>query len=145
MPVMRRSKPSKRVQIMRTILATSLICVSVAGCGSAAAVQPDSSNPAHCIAAMNFSAYWLGKGNKFPAKVVNVRARGLFEAQKIKASGGSLDDAKGEAVALTKAYGKDLDKMDDLFLACAQAEDRDPAFQAQLPDLLATVRNGWKE
>jgi hypothetical protein len=130
---------------MRAFPIFVVAATALAGCAKASAAEPDSRNPAHCIAAMNFSAFWLGKNNKYPEKVTEVRARALFEAQKIKASGGSMEAAKAESDALTRAFGNDLEKMNALSLACGVAQDRDPRFKAEIPALIATVRNGWRD
>lgn len=130
---------------MRAVIVVIAAGTALAGCSKAFAAQPDSRNPAHCIAAMNFSAYWLGRGNKYPDQVAEVRARWLFEGQKIKASGRSVDAAKAESAALTRAYGNNLEKMNALGAACAKAEDQDPRFQAEKATLIATVRNGWRD
>jgi hypothetical protein len=121
------------------ILASAIVASAVAACGQAAAVVPDSRNPAHCIAAFNYAAYWFNKGNR-PEKVTGMMARGIFEANKINASGGSLAKAEAEGKALTQAYAKDAEKMDALFLACGSAQDADPQFKDQLPTLVATAK-----
>ncbi|GAA3901918.1 hypothetical protein GCM10022276_20820 [Sphingomonas limnosediminicola] len=121
------------------------VLVTAAGCNNARAASPDSSNPAHCIAAMNFEAYWLSKNPKHADSLAEVRARSLFEAQKIKASGASLKAAAAEGAALTKAYANDADKMNALALACLRAEDSDARFQQEKQTLIETVRNNWRE
>jgi hypothetical protein len=130
---------------MRSMFAIMAAALALVACAKASAAEPDSNNPAHCIAAMNFSSYWLAKGNKYPDKVVEVRARSLFEVQKIKSAGRSLATAHAESAALTKAYGNNLEAMNALFLDCGLAQDRDPRFKAQMPTLIALVRIGWRE
>jgi hypothetical protein len=119
--------------------------VGLAACGNAGAAAPDSNNPAHCIAAMNFGAYWLSKNSNHAEMVIEARARALFEAQKIKAAGRSLKAAKTEGAELTKTYGNDFEKMNALGLACSRAEDGDARFMEAKPTLIAKVRNGWQE
>ena len=67
-------------------------------------------------------------------------ARGIFEMQKVKSSGGSASTALDEGKALTRAYVKDTKKMDALFMACESAQDTDPQFREELPKLLANAR-----
>jgi hypothetical protein len=113
--------------------------LALASCNRAGAVQPDSSNPAHCIAAFHYGAYWFKVGNR-PDKVTDMVARGMFEMQKIKSSGGSASAALAEGKALTRLYAADSKKMDALFTACGLAQDADPRFREELPELRANAR-----
>lgn len=110
----------------------------VGGCSPAAALAPDSKKPAHCIAAFNYGAYWFRVG-KQPGKVTQMIARGLYEMQKLKASGASEAAAKAEGKALTEAYANNAKVMDSLFEACGTAQDSDPMFNAKLPELMAVA------
>ena len=124
---------------MKRVLIVASVVVALAACGRAGAVTPDSKNPAHCIAAFNYGAYWFKVGKR-PEKVTAMVARGMFEMNKIKANGGSVADAKAQGTALTKAYADDAKAMDALFIACGSAQDADAQFKAQLPILLAQAR-----
>jgi hypothetical protein len=124
---------------MNRALSMSTVIMALAACSPAAAVAPDSQNPAHCIAAFNYGAYWFKVGKR-PEKVTAMVARGIFEMNKIKASGGSVADARAEGEALTKAYANDQNQMDALFVACGSAQDADAQFKAQLPSLLVSAR-----
>ena len=113
--------------------------VSLAACGKADAIVPDSGNPAHCVAAFNYANYWMRVG-KSPERATAMLARAMYEIDKIKSNGGSVEDAKAEGMALTKAYAEDTKKMDALFIACGKAQDADPQFRARLAKFLAAAR-----
>jgi len=115
-----------------------LVSLALAGCGSVAAATADSKNPAHCVAAINHTNYWLRKSDNSEL-VLNGLARAVFELDKIRASGASLEKAKAQAEALTQSL-QDPEKMNALALECLTAQDRDPQFQKELPRLLAIVR-----
>jgi hypothetical protein len=121
----------------RFLAATALLVLSA--CSSATATPPDGHNPAHCIAAFNNAAYWFNVGQRQDLVVAMV-ARGIFEMEKVKSSGGSAATALAEAKSLTQAYGQDQKKMDALFVACGSAEDADPRFREEHADLLARAR-----
>ena len=127
----------------RAVIVASTVIALVA-CGRARAETPDSKNPAHCIAALNYGAYWFNVGKR-PDKVTAMVARGIFEMNKIKASGGSVADAKAEGMALTKAYADNEKEMDALLVACGSAQDADTQFKAQQPTLLAAARKAQAE
>lgn len=111
---------------------------ALTACSQAAAVVPDSRNPAHCIAAFHYYAYWMNKGDQ-PRKATGMMARAIFEMNKIKAVGGSVAAAKAEGIALTKAYAANERQMDALFLACGSAQDADPKFHEQASSLIETA------
>jgi hypothetical protein len=113
------------------------ICVVLAGCGTAVAAEPDSRNPAHCYAALNFGNYWLRKGGNHADKVAEGEARMLFEMSKSRSRENFLADGQ----ALTRTYGNDREKMNTLLLGCLQAEEADPEFHRDFPNLLALARS----
>jgi hypothetical protein len=117
------------------IAAASLIA---AGCSSASAT-PNSQNPAHCVAAINYTNFWLRQGGKTEL-LINGTARAVFVLNQIRASGASLKEAKAEGARLTKAIGNDPERMNALAVECLEAQDRDPKFSAELPALIALVR-----
>ena len=117
------------------------VCVLLAGCGKAAAAEPDSRNPAHCYAALNFGNYWLRKGGEHTDMVIEGEARMLFEMNKSRSTGGSGDDFLADGKALTQAYGNDRDRMNALLLGCLQAEQADPEFHREFPNLVALARS----
>jgi len=109
-------------------------------CNRAAANAPDGNNPAHCIAAFNYAAYWFKVGHR-PEKIIAMMARGAFEIEKVKARGASPAAALTEAKTFTQKYVKDQKTMDALFVACGSAQDADLHFREELPALLARVRS----
>ena len=129
---------------MKRVFMVASGVVALAACGQAVAVTPDSKNPAHCVAAFNYGAYWFNVGKR-PDKATAMVARAMFEMNKIKSKGGSLADAKAEGMALTKAYADNAKEMDALFIACGSAQDADVQFKAQLPTLLAAARKAKAE
>jgi hypothetical protein len=125
---------------MRSLLIVG-VCVLLAGCGKAVAAEPDSRNPAHCYAALNFGNYWLRKGGEHADKVAEGEARMLFEMKKSRSAGRSGDDFLADGQALTQAYGNDRDRMNALLLGCLQAEEADLDFHREFPNLLALARS----
>jgi len=116
----------------------TLAALSLTGCSPASASEPDSHNPAHCIAAFNYANHWLQMGHKTDL-VRQGMARSLFEAQKLRSSGRSLAAAHAESAAVTKAYGNDSEKMFALAQGCIDAESADKQFNAEYQHLLALV------
>ena len=125
---------------MRRVL-IFVFCFLLTGCGRAAAAAPDSQNPAHCYAALNFANFWLRKGGEHTDKVIEGEARMLFELKTSNASGRSSETFLADGEAITRAFGNDRDgKMDALLLACLQAEEANPEFHRDFPNLLALAR-----
>ena len=87
---------------MKRVSVVTSGALALAACGQAVAVTPDSKNPAHCLAAFNYANYWFKVGHS-PDDARAMMARGIFELNKIKATGGSVAVAKDEATELTKA------------------------------------------
>jgi hypothetical protein len=96
------------------------------------------------MAAFNYEAYWFNVGHRQDLVVAMV-ARGIFEMEKVKSSGGSAATALAEGKSLTQAYVQDHKKMDALFAACGSAQDADPRFHAEHADLLARARAAGAE
>jgi hypothetical protein len=117
------------------------ICFLLAGCGKAVATDPDSRNPAHCYAALNFANYWLRKGGQHSDKVAEGEARMLFEMNKFRSSGRSGDDFFADGKAFTESYGNDRNRMNALLLDCLKAEEADPEFLREYANLLALARS----
>src|SRR5947209_12139604 len=126
---------------MRVVLIVVGACVALSACSKAGAAEPDSRNPAHCYAAVNFGNYWLRKGGQHAGQITEGEARMLFEMKKSRSSGQSTTDFEADGIALTKAHGNDRDGMNALLLECLKAEDADPAFHRQFRDLLALARS----
>jgi hypothetical protein len=113
----------------------------LAACAPAAAAAPDSTDPAHCIAAFNYAAFWLKQNERAgPERVTDMVARAIYELDKIKAAGGSVADAHERGRALTVRYAADPKAMDALFLACGRAQDGDPRFRERRPALIEAAR-----
>ena len=112
-------------------------CVSLVGCRNATAASPD--NPAHCLAAFNYAAYWFKVGNE-PDKVAQELAHGLYVIEKVKSDGGSGSDVVAEAKRFSVAHVKNSKEMGALYLACGKALAYDPQFRAEYSELLAKAR-----
>jgi hypothetical protein len=125
---------------MRRTIAIILAGSALAACARASAAFPDSHNPAHCYAAFNYAAYWMGRGDKYPEKVTQMWARAIFEAKKAQSTGESTKALYDEAAALTKANAKDLDGMDALVVDCMNAQNSDPIFRGAWPRLMQAAR-----
>ena len=122
---------------MRGVLVITGACLFLTGCGSAAASEPDSRNPAHCIAPGDEIARLE---RPHPEWTEQYRAAMVYEMEKLKKSGRSVEDAKAEGVAFTKAYWKDS-RMPSFVLECVRAQARDPNFKAELPRLMEIARH----
>ena len=117
---------------MRSVLAIIPVSIVLASCGSARAAEPDSGNPAHCVAALNMAAAWNenSKSSKHPEWTSQYRAGALYLIAKINKSGGSLEESKAQAAASTKTYWKDS-RMPSFILECVKSLAKDPEFRAQ--------------
>jgi hypothetical protein len=129
---------SWRVQMRKWCLTCALVVVSA--CSPAAAVVPDSGNPAHCIAGFHYAAYAFKVG-KQPQRITPMVARAIFETEKLMASGISESAARAESIALTKAYANDHDAMVSLVKACGSAQDSDSKYRAELPRLFSLAQS----
>ena len=118
------------------ILFLAAASISLASCGNATAA---SNNPAHCLAAFNYAAYWFKVGNE-PDKVERQLAYGLYVMEKVKSDGGSASEVLAEAKQFSVAHVKNSKEMDALYLACAKAQAHDPRFRAEFPGLLEKAR-----
>lgn len=129
---------------MRRLAFIGMVSLVVSACGTAKAVTPDATNPAHCIAAFGWGAYWFGmttpKHTPNRAKIAEMLAHARYERNKIRASGASVSAAEAEGENLTKAYAEDGDKLGKLMLDCSLAHTNDAEFRQQWPSLLASAR-----
>ena len=125
---------------MRQIVLVAMASIALGACGKADALAPDPANPAHCIAAFNYGAYWLSHKESYRPKVAVEIAKGIYEMSKVKASGQSVDAAKAESVRITESYSSDPDAMDELYNACSNALQDDEEFKRQLPTLLESAK-----
>lgn len=108
------------------VFAILIVPSLLVGCGSASAVRPDSSNPAHCIAAFSDArSLQDGMKNKDISYSLQWTARGIFEGKKLEAVGG-LRSGQTEGEALLAAYSKDSEVMNKLVRECASRQDTDP-------------------
>ena len=124
---------------MRKILVLAATAVVLTSCGRAAAEAPDSNNPAHCLAAFHYAAYWFAVG-KEPDKVAQELAKGLYVMQRVKADGGSPPAVLAEAKQFTSTHVKNSKDMDALFIACSKAQAYDPRFRAEFGALIEKAR-----
>ena len=119
----------------------AMAAFSVGACGQAGATAPDHNNPAHCIAAYNYGAFWLSQDASSQPKVAAEIAKGIYEMNKIKASGASVDAAQLESERLSKAYAKDSTAMDALYQDCTEALRADAEFRRQFQTLLQQAKS----
>ena len=124
--------------LQRLILACCYLMV--AACGRASAQDADSSNPAHCYAAMNFAKWTFEQGRPRRDMADQMLARAAFEMWKVTSSGGSLKSAQAEAVELTRRKGAALKDWDALLSRCLSAQDSDPRLRALMPFLVSASR-----
>ena len=112
----------------------------LSACSAAHSATPDSRNPANCIAAFNYGAYWF-KLDHNERGVRNMRVRGSYEMAKWKADGRSKDEAISEAKKITELYAKNDAAMDALFKACGSAQDSDPNFARAQVEIIAAMNS----
>jgi hypothetical protein len=105
-------------------------------CNGPASESADSSNPAHCIARFHYAAFAFNKAGQ-REKATPMVARAIYEMEKVRAAGTSEADAQAESIALTKAYANNHEAMMDLIRACGTAQDSDPKYRAEIPQLFA--------
>lgn len=110
----------------------------LSSCGPAQAISPDSTKPAHCVAAQNI---WMGifeRGGEHH-QALSMKARILWELDKIKAAG-QVSSAHEESRVLTKQLLEDSKAADALAKACSLAEEADPAFEKANVELMARAK-----
>jgi hypothetical protein len=112
--------------------------LAVSACSAAHSATPDSSNPAHCIAAFNYGAYWL-KVARDDRGVRHMYIRGAFEMEKWKAGGHSAEEALVEGKAITERYVRDRDAMMRLLERCGEAQDVDPKFHESQDEIASAL------
>ena len=98
-------------------------------CGAASASPPDSSKPAHCIAAFHYGRTIALRGQ--PADVslaVQSTARSIYEGRKLKAEGQFADGQReGERLLADNAANDKV--MMSLLRDCLTRQDADPAYR----------------
>jgi hypothetical protein len=123
---------------MRNLVVVAAL-IGLAGCSNATAARPDSSNPAHCLAAFNYNAYWFKVGHQ-PQKVAEYLARGLYVLEKVKSGGGSQAQVLSEAKQFSVEHVKDSKQMDALGRACGKRLADDAQFRTEFADLIEKAR-----
>jgi hypothetical protein len=121
--------------VMRILVLTAA-SLGLASYGNATPASPDS-NPAHCLAAFNYYAYWFKVGHE-PDKVAHEPARGMYVMERVKSDGGSPPVAEGKQ--FTRTHVKNSSEMDALYVACAKAQAYDPQFRAEFSGLIEKAR-----
>ena len=113
----------------RTFVAAGL-AFAVGACGTASSETPNSSKPAHCIAAFNYGRQ-LALAGPSPklSLAVQSTARALFVGKRLEANG-TFATGEKEGAVLLKDHGHDPDIMMPLLLECSKRQDADPAYQA---------------
>ena len=124
---------------MRIRVVVAAASIALAGCSNATAAGADSDNPAHCLAAFNYDAYWFKVDNQ-PEKVAEYIARGLYVLEKVKSGGGSQAEVLAEAKQFSVGHVKDSKQMDALGLACGKALAGDAQFRAEFAGLIEKAR-----
>ena len=119
---------------MRLLLLAS-VSIVLAGCGNSTVASPDSNNPAHCLAAFNYYAYWFKVGHE-PGKVAEELARGMYVMEQVKAAGISPSEVLAEGKEFTQMHVKNSNEMDALYAACAKSQAYDPRFRAEFRTLI---------
>ena len=123
---------------MRLVVVAGL-SIGLAACGNAAASSPDGSNPAHCLAAFHYDAYWFKVDNQ-PDKVAEYIARELYVLEKVKSHGGSQASVLAEAKQFSLENVKDSKLMDALGLECGMSLAADARFRAEFAGLIEKAR-----
>ncbi|VWX53264.1 hypothetical protein [Novosphingobium sp. 9U] len=95
-------------------------------CGSASAVTPDSSNHAHCMAALSV-ARQIAVDDRNPKLALQTTARSIYEGRQLKKAG-SFDSAQAEAASFLKKVGGDWKVLGPL-LTCGERQDAESEFQ----------------
>ena len=113
---------------MRSAVAIAILSAALAGCGKAKANEPDSLNPAHCIAALSFEANELDRLGNRAEQVKQLVVRVSFEAEKAKAKGKARDEVKAEMRDFSWANHFEPTVMHRLAAQCRTHQDADPAF-----------------
>lgn len=124
-----------------TIFGSALL-IPLAACGSASASTPDSTNPAHCLAAFHYARTIALKGQPADMSLaVQSTARSLYEMRRLKARG-LFEDGRAEGEALLSRNAKDEKVMMGLVLDCAKQQDADPDYRAlnESGNLMAAAR-----
>lgn len=123
---------------MRNLVMVAAL-MGLAGCGNTPAASANSNNPAHCLAAFNYNAYWFKIGNQ-PEKVAEYIARGLYVLEKAKSAGASQTHVLSEAKQFSVRHVKDSKVMDAVGLACGKTQANDAQFRAEFADLVEKAR-----
>jgi hypothetical protein len=124
---------------MRLVMGVMAAAV-LTSCSEAGAGQLDSRNPAHCIAAFNYQIFLWKKVGNHPEQVREALVRSMFEDGKWKASNRSSSERRAEVSAATRAYANKPQAMNALASACLTAEEADPDFHLQRPQIIAFMR-----
>lgn len=116
------------------------LMVSNSTCSQADSILPNSSNPAHCLAAYN--AYRQVALNSKPPLVslaVQMTARGIFEGNKLK-SAGTFESSKSESEKLLNKYASNWGEINKLAGECMKNQDNDKIFKSHELSILKMAR-----
>lgn len=102
--------------------------ILVGACGSASALTPDSSNHAHCMAALSI-ARQIAVDDKNPKLALQTTARSIYEGRQLKKTG-AIDLGQAEAAAFLKQVNGDWKVLGPLLESCGERQDAETEFQA---------------
>lgn len=108
-------------------LGVLMALVAITACTKAQVGKPDSSNPAHCIAAFNWGRSLELRGQPNMHGALSSTAREVYYALALKKAG-VHDGGQAAATAFTLKYGADRGVMMSLLKDCGYKQDADPVF-----------------
>jgi hypothetical protein len=120
------------------LLGASLLA-SLAACSPAGAVTAVDQKAGRCLAAYGWALDLATRGGDADLATAMV-ARGMFDTEMLKRSGGSPTAAQAEATAFILAHGGDFDRMSAVAAECMKAQEADPIFRANRTMLLERAR-----
>ncbi|VWX54629.1 hypothetical protein [Novosphingobium sp. 9U] len=103
------------------------LLILLGACGSASASAPDSSNHAHCMAALSI-ARQIAVDDKNPKLALQITGRSIYEGRLLEKAG-SFDSAQVEAASFLKEVGGDWKVLGPILESCSERQDAEPEFQ----------------
>ncbi|MBF7011478.1 hypothetical protein QUC32_17590 [Novosphingobium resinovorum] len=114
--------------MIQTKFGIALIAFSLGGCGSAATAETLPSS--HCMAVFSaFRELALRAKPQDLRLALNMTARGIYEAKKVK-DAGNIASSKQEGEAFFKDHENDWDLLKKVHDQCSTRQDNDPKFKA---------------
>jgi hypothetical protein len=116
------------MQTKNSAVAVLALLLSISGCGPATAIASDSATPAQCIAVFGeVRRIILAEKPSELMQAVQMTARGIFEARKLKEAG-TFRDARSEGAEFLKKIAHNSKALGQFYVEFSSSQNNNPQF-----------------